>query len=126
MKEDRILNCMIALLVGLGVATVLLLIGLTIDLVSGHYITVSGTVIARSYTPSETHTGSGISSNGQMVTTTDTTPERWTVIVMIEGKPIPCKAEPDVWAKCKEDRPVTIRILIGGMTGSKHGHEVID
>lgn len=67
----------------------------------------NGTVIERVYTPESTATGvgSGVSSNGSPTTvvTTEHTPEKWTVIVDMDGdRPVvAATADPDLWAKLK-------------------------
>ncbi len=43
-------------------------------------------VIQGSYSPSTTSTGTGITSNGKAVFTSETTPEQWTVIVKTKDR----------------------------------------
>lgn len=88
--------------VGLALVVVLLVV-FGIDIGTADEVRIgTGTVVEKVYTPSSTRIGHGttIDSKGNpgTVTTVDTEPERWTVIVSFEGGTFSNRVDAAQWA----------------------------
>lgn len=85
-------------------------------------------VIDRGHENARTSTGTGtaIGADGKVhvVTTTSSSPEKWTVIVKVDGEVTSATATPTVWAECEKGREVRVQWKRGRFTGWNHGWRV--
>lgn len=85
----------------------------------------TATVVERVYTPvSSRHGyGTGITSNGKIaiVSTHSYEPEKWTVIVMVDGRVVVASASAHTWEAAKEGKEVHVAYRRGLCTGRNWG-----
>jgi hypothetical protein len=111
----------LALVVFFSVAVVLFLIdgGFSRPVFVG-----KGTVVDRSHTASSTGIGVGSSSNGGTTTVVTSNPEKWTVIVKLNGKIVSAEVESSLWASLKEGMRCDVYKNTGLLFRSNYGFQV--
>lgn len=122
MRDEVFPGCLMVLVMFLVGAC---LIGIPVDCCSGSRQHEDAVVIARTYEPSRTSTGFTTDADGNMRTTTDTTPEKWTVIVRTEsGETLAVNVRSDRWGQYEPGTKVQVSWIKGGVTGIRYVHRV--
>lgn len=88
-----------------------------IDYCGGTVTHYAATVKALSYYPAERHFGSGLTSNGEMITSTSSSPAKYIVIVDVDGVTIPASATMAQWGRCKEGAAIDVSHRVGYFGG---------
>lgn len=92
-----------------GIASLVLFI--TLDIALGSTNTVKGIVLDKAFTPSSSSIGTGVSSSGAIVTTTEDTYEKWTLILKLEdGSIVSNEADNAVFYSVDSGDAVSVKI----------------
>jgi hypothetical protein len=90
--------------------------------------TLQGTVIDKFYSASSTSVGTGVAvgSNGRMVpvTTVESGPEKYTVIVQIGSEVVSAHSTPNRWAALNKGDQTGVIKLTGHLFGSTVGYHI--
>lgn len=107
-----------------------ILIVLLLDILLGTWLPLPNAVVVdRVYQPRSTTYGTGtvVAANGQVqtITTVNTEPEKWTVILDAGGAVGSASADPFVWAACEKGCRVQAQWMRGGLTGLSYTWRVV-
>ena len=78
---------------------------------------VPGVVAGQGYVPAQTHVGTAVGSNGQVMTTVSSTGPDYSVIVHLDGRRVVVDVSQRVWERVKDGDKVAVQFRRTAMFG---------